>query len=123
MARSPQTPTPKFFVDDDVKEDMAGQLVAQTIFGIERRQSPPGSLLADDFIDLVARPLAALLAADINLKTPRDLRLGADTVAAYILKHAVRYRAEEAETGVTAFNRMLAENPIPDEMRKAWNDS
>jgi hypothetical protein len=113
---------PQFYVSEHDKEFMVGQLVSHTIFGIERLGSMPDVPLADDFIDVLSRAAAVMLAADTNLKTPRDLRLGAETVAAHVLKHLVRYRAEEAETGSTTFNRMLAQHEIPEVMRKAWDN-
>jgi hypothetical protein len=114
---------PQFFVGDDDKEGMVGQLVAHTIFGIERLGSVPNAPLADDFIDIVSRAVAVMLAADTNLDTPRNRRLAAETVAVHVLRHLNRYRDEAAETGATTFHRMLVENPIPDAMRKAWDDS
>lgn len=123
MAGLQRAPTPTYFVDDTHKEAMAEQFVAQIIFSLERLSNLPGSPIADDFLDLLARAGAVMLAADTNLSTPAKQRLGAETLAAHILRHQKRYRAEEAETGTAAINRILASNPIPDEMRRYWNDS
>lgn len=123
MAGSKRAPQPQFFVSDWDKEGMVGQLVAHTIFGIERLGSVPDAPLADDFLDLLARGCAVMLAADTNLDTPQKRRLGAETVAAHVLRHLNRYCDEEAETGTLTFHRMLAENEIPEEMKKAWNNS
>jgi hypothetical protein len=122
LAGTQKAATPQFYVSDQDKEFMVGQLVSHTIFGIERLGSEPEVPLADDFIDVLARAAAVMLAADTNLKTPRDLRLGAETVAAHVLRHLVRYRAEEAETGSATFHRMLAQHEIPEVMRKAWDN-
>ncbi|MEG3182143.1 hypothetical protein [Sphingomonas sp. LT1P40] len=123
MAGSQRAPTPKFFVGDDHKEAMAEQFVAQMIFTLDRLTSEPGSPLADDFIDILARAAAVMLSADTNLDTPARQRQGAETVAVHILRHLKRYRAEEGETGRGAFYRILEANPIPDEMKRYWNDS
>lgn len=123
MAGTQRARTPQFFLSDEDKEAMAGQLVAQTIFVMERTASIADAPLADDFIDILARAAAVMLAADTNLKTPGKRRAGAETVAAHILRHMNRYRAEETETGVYTIHRMLAENPIPEALRKAWEDS
>lgn len=123
MAGSTRAPAPQFYVTDEDKESMVGQLVAHTIFGIERLGSTPNAPLADDFLDLLARASAVMLAADSNLDTPQKRRLGAETVAVHVLRHLNRYREEEAQTGTLAFHRMLAENEIPEVMKKAWNNS
>ncbi|ATY32614.1 hypothetical protein CVN68_12040 [Sphingomonas psychrotolerans] len=68
-------------------------------------------------------PAAWAFGGDTNLRTPRDLRLGAEPVASHVLRHQARYRAEEAGSGSTAFNRMLAQHEIPEAMKKAWGDS
>lgn len=115
--------TPQFFVSDADKDAMVGQLVAQTIFGIERLGDRPDASLADDFLDIIARAAAVMLAADTNLSTPAKRRLGADTVAAHALRHLNRYTAEQDESGMLALHRMLAENEIPAAMRKAWDNS
>lgn len=123
MAGTQRAPTPQFFVSDHDKEFMAGQLVAHTIFGIERLGPGTEVPLADDFLDVLTRAAAVMLAADTNLKTPGKQRLGAETVAAHVLRHMKRYRAEEAETGTFTIHRMIAENPVPEAMRKAWDNS
>jgi len=123
LAGSQRMPTPQYFVSDAGKEAMAGQLVAQTIFGMERLAEIENAPLSDDFIDILARAAGAVLAMDTNLKTPGKRRLAAETVAVHVLRHLNRYRAEEAETGHFTFLRMLAENEIPEAMKKSWNDS
>lgn len=119
----PQSGTPQYFVPDHHKEAMAEQFVAQMMFTIERLQSEPNAPIADDFLDIVARAAAAALSGDTHLTTPGKLRQGAETVAAHILRHLKRYKAEEAETGVPALQRILGANAIPDEMKRYWNDS
>ena len=119
----PSAPTPRFYVPEDHKEAMAEQFVAQLIFSMEHLQTEPNAPLADDFIDIVARVVAITLAADTHLSTPAKLRMGAETVAAHVLRHVKRYRAEEQETGESALNRVLVTNEIPEEMKQAWNDS
>jgi hypothetical protein len=123
MAGSQRAPKPNFFVGDDDKEAMAEQFLAQSVFSIERLASEPNAPLADDLLDIIARAAAAVLSADTHLNTPGKLRQGAETVAAHTLRHLKRYKAEEAETGVAALHRILATNPIPDEMKRYWNDS
>ena len=123
MAGFKRTPEPQFFVSDENKEAMVGQYVAQTIFAIERLGNTPDAPLADDFLDIVARAAAVMLAADTNLSTPGKRRLGAEAVATHVLRHLNRYSAEQAETGTPVLHRMLAENEIPPEMRKTWNNS
>ncbi|RYG84544.1 MAG: hypothetical protein EON59_13260 [Alphaproteobacteria bacterium] len=123
MASGKRAPEPQFFVSDADKEAMAGQLVAHTTFGIERLASEAHAPLADDFLDILARASAAMIAADTHLDTPAKLRLGAETVASHVLRHLKRYRAEAEETGTAAFHRILSENEIPEVMKKAWNDS
>ena len=123
MAQSTKGPAPQFFVGDTDKEHMVGQLVAHTIFGIERLGSMPNALLADDFLDVLARAAAVMRAADSNLDTPQKRRLGAETVAAHVLRHLNRYRDEAEKTGSLTFHRMMAENEIPDVMKRAWDDS
>lgn len=119
----PQRAAPQFFVPDDQKEAMAEQFVAQMVFTIERLQSEPNAPIADDFLDIMARVAAAALSGDTHLTTPGKLRQGAETVAAHVLRHLKRYKAEEDETGVAALHRILATNEIPDEMKRYWNDS
>lgn len=119
----PQGGTPQFFVPDHHKEAMAEQFVAQMVFTIERLQSEPNAPISDDFLDIVARAAAAALSGDTHLTTPGKLRQGAETVAAHILRHLKRYKAEEAKTGISALQRILASNAIPDEMKRHWNNS
>ncbi|WP_447724663.1 hypothetical protein [Sphingomonas koreensis] len=102
---------------------MAEQFVAQTVFTIERLGTEPNAPIADDFLDIVARVAAAMLSGDTHLNTPGKLRQGAETVAAQILVHLKQYKKEEAETGVAVLHRILATNPIPEEMKRYWNDS
>lgn len=123
MAGTHRAPTPQFFISDEDKEAMVGQLVSQTIFIMERKASIANAPLADDYLDILARAAAVMIAADTNLTTPGKRRAGAETVAAHVYRHINRYRAEDAETGHFTFHRMLAENPIPDVMRKSWEDS
>lgn len=129
MPTSKTPPTPQFYVSDGHKDAMAGQFAAQAIFSIERlalKENPDleaDFLIADDFVDIVARVAAAMIAADTNFDTPAKLRLGAETFASHVLRHAKRYREEQAETGVATLHRMLGENEIPDEMKRHWNNS
>lgn len=122
LAGSSKPPGPKYYVEDGKKEAMAEQYIAQSVFSVERLLSEPGAPLADDMLDIIARAAAVLLAADTNLNTPGKLRQGAETVAAHVLRHLKRYKAEEAETGTAAFHRILASNPIPEEMKRYWNN-
>ncbi|MDF2386578.1 hypothetical protein JMG10_34265 [Nostoc ellipsosporum NOK] len=102
---------------------MAEQLVAQTMFALERLGDRPGAPIADDFLDTLSRACAALLAADTNLNTPAKQRQGAETVAIHIVRHLRRYREEQSETGVSAFQRMVSSQEIPEEMRRSWSNS
>lgn len=123
MAGSQRAPTPSFYLEDNHKEAMAEQYIAQSVFSVEHLLSEPGAPLADDMIDIIARAAAVILSADTHLTTPGKLRQGAETVAAHVLRHLKRYKAEEAETGTSALNRILASNPIPEEMKRYWNNS
>ena len=123
MAGTNKGATPQFFISDADKEAMVEQLVPQTIFAMERLATEANAPLADDFLDILARAAAAILAADTNLTTPQLRRLGAETVATHVLRHLDRYRAEEAETGMSAFHRMLGSYEIPEAVRKTWSDS
>ena len=123
MAGTNRGATPQFFISDADKEAMVEQLVPQTVFAMERLATEENAPLADDFLDILARAAAAMLAADTNLNTPAKRRLGAETVAAHISRHLERYRAEEAKTGTPAFHRILASYEIPDTLKKAWSDS
>lgn len=123
MAGTQRPSTPNFFVEDHHKEAMAEQFVAQMIFSLDRLSSAPNMPLADDFLDILARAAAAMLSADTQLSTPAKLRHGAETYVAHVLRHLKRFKAEEAETGVAAFHRILATNEIPEEMKRYWNDS
>lgn len=123
MAKPSKGPAPQFFVADEQKEAMAEQLVAQTMFSLERLSNVPGGAHADDFLDLFGRSFAAVLAADTNLNTPAKLREGVEAVAVHVFRHLKRYVEEQRETGVPALDRMIAAHPIPEEMKRAWNDS
>ncbi|APR51975.1 hypothetical protein CA223_06910 [Sphingomonas koreensis] len=123
MASSQKSSTPQYFVEDVHKEGMAEQFVAQSIFSIEHLATQPNAPISDDMLDIVARIAAVILSADTHLNTPGKLRLGAETVAAHVLRHLKRYKAEETETGVAALHRILATNPIPEEMKRYWNNS
>lgn len=123
MPGSKKGPTPQFYISDADKEAMVEQLVPQTVFAMERLATVEKAPLADDFLDIFARAAAVMLAADTNLTTPQLRRLGADTVATHVLRHMERYRAEEAETGIAAFHRVLGSYEIPDAIKKTWNDS
>jgi hypothetical protein len=123
LAGTKKGATPQFFISDEDKEAMVEQLVPQTIYAMERLATVEKAPLADDYLDIVARAAAAMLAADTNLDTPAKRRLGAETVAAHILRHLDRYRAEEAETGIAAFHRVLGGYEVPDALKQAWRDS
>lgn len=123
MAGSKGAPKPQFFVAEEHRQAMAEQFVAQTIFTVERLGSKPNAPLADDVLDIVARVAAAMLSGDTHLDTPQKLRQGAETVAAHVLRHLKQYKAEEAETGIAALQRILASSSIPEEMKRYWNQS
>jgi len=123
LAPSAKAPTPQFFISDENKEAMAEQLVPQVIYAMERMATIEKAPLADDFIDIFARAVGVMLAADTNIDTPQKERLGAETVANHILRHLRRYKAEEEREGTAAFHRMLASYELPDELKRAWQDS
>mgnify|MGYP003579096078 CR=1 FL=1 len=123
MAAPQRAPQPKFYVEESHREAMAEQYVTQTVFSIEHLISEPNAPLADDFLDIVARVAAVILAADNRLVTPSKQREGVTTVAAHVLRHLKRYKAEEAVTGIPAMKRILATNEIPEEMKRYWNNS
>lgn len=123
MAGSGRAPTPQFFISDKDKEGLVEQVVPQIIYAMERMGTVPEAPLADDFLDIFARAAAVMLAADTNFKTPRDLRLGAETMAVHVLGHMIRYRAEAEQSGRPAFHRMLADYEMPEEIKRAWENS
>ena len=123
MIQATEGPTPNFIVSDEDKEAMIGQMVAQTIFSLDRLGGANGAPLADDFHDLFARGIAAMIAADTNIQLPQDLSRIAETVMVHVLRNLWRYHAEQQKTGVPALRRMLADNPIPEEMKRSWNNS
>jgi hypothetical protein len=123
MAKARKGPAPRFYVSDAHKEAMAEQVIAQTVFSLDRLGSEPGAPLADDLMDMFGRAFAAALAADTNLNTPAKLRDGVEAVAVHVVGHLKRYVEEQRETGISTLQRMIAAHPIPEEMKRAWNDS
>ncbi|WP_342248591.1 hypothetical protein [Sphingomonas sp. OTU376] len=123
MAKFGKTPEPQFFVNDEDKEAMVEQLVPQTIYSLERLGSIEKAPLADDYFDTFARACAVMIAADTNLDTPAKSRMAAEAMAVHVLRHVKRYLEEEIETGTSAFQRMLNDFEIPEEMKRAWEDS
>lgn len=123
MAGTQRGPTPQFFVSDADKEAMVEQFIPQTLYALEHmvaEESPP---LIDDLIDVIARAAAVIIAADRALQTPAKRRLGAETIAAHVLRHVNRYHTEEKETGIPPLERILDNFVVPDALRKAWGDN
>lgn len=123
MPKTHSGTAPEFHISETNKEAMIRQLVPQTVFALERLADVENAPLADDFVDLFARAAAVMLAADTNLDTSQKQRLGAETVAAHVLRHLKRYVAEQEQEGQTVFHQLLAGYDIPEELRRAWQDS
>ena len=123
MAGPQRAPQPKFYVEESHREAMAEQYVTQTVFSIEHLVSGPNAPLAHGFLEIVARVAAVILAADNRLVTPSKQREGVTTVAAHVLRHLKRYKAEEAVTGTPAMKGIPAATEIPEEMERYWSNS
>lgn len=62
---------------------------------------PEGQVVeAGDLLDFFALGVAAILDNDTHLRTPRDLRLGAETAAKLIERHAKDFRAMKEQAGI-----------------------
>ncbi|UYY57103.1 hypothetical protein [Sphingomonas sp. S2-65] len=101
-------PDPNHAASYEDKFELVRKLVVQTADGLAEK-APGRKLTADDMVDVWAMALGALVANDSNLKTPRDFRLTAETVAAHINKHAKEFRKlQDEEGGASTFQLFLA---------------
>jgi hypothetical protein len=73
-----------------------------------------GEVTGDDVVDFFAMAIGALLDNDSNLKTPRDLRLGADVVAKRTEVWAKEFRRVQDQSGVSWLSTVI--NPPAGEL-------
>lgn len=114
--------TPQFHVSDDHKDALVQQFVTQALYALERMSADPAAPIADDYIDTFARCIAVMLAADTRITTPQKQRLGAETAAAHVLRHLKNFQAFQQEQGGTVLQEMMEASPIPDEVKRAWEN-
>jgi len=72
-----------------------------TVFDALAGGAEDGDVTADDVVDFFAMSVAAIIDNDTRLKTPRDLRMGAETVAKRMEGWAKEFRKGQDETGVS----------------------
>jgi hypothetical protein len=63
--------------------------------------APDGELSADDLVDFFAMSIASILDNDSHLKTPQDLRKGAEVATKHIIRWTRWLREVQAETGIS----------------------
>lgn len=110
----------EFNVSDEGKQDLVEQMVPQAVNAINALSTGHG--LANDVVDVLANALGMMLAGDTNLDTPQKLRLGAETVAQHVLRHAKRYKAQQdTEGGETVLRQLLDSYEMPEALKKGLN--
>lgn len=104
---------PEFNITDDGKLKVLSELM-DIVMAMLAQEAGGGvemnggrALSGEDLIDFFSLAIAAVLDQDDHLKTPRDLRLAAETVAGHILRRLKAFRVETEATGAPWMLRQL----------------
>jgi len=97
-------------VPSDYKLQILG-VVLESLMPSLAAASDGAEVSADDVLGVFALGIAAVLDNDTNLRTPRDLRLGAETAAKLIERRAKEFRAMQEQAGMSwlSYTMMKAE--------------
>lgn len=109
---------PEFNITDEGKLKVLSELM-DIVMAMLAQESGGGvkmnggrALSGDDLIDFFSLAIAAIIDQDDYLKTPRDLRLAAETVAGHVLRRLKAFRVETDASGAPWMLRQLSSEAV-----------